>query len=90
MAAGVVPVVSDCTGAMEVVKQIDPRLITTLQPEDIAEKVIWFLGLPFEIRNEMSLLGKKLIEDKYTEDKAVNYFQRTFNDAIAAIDKTND
>jgi glycosyltransferase involved in cell wall biosynthesis len=79
MAAGVVPIISDETGAMEVVEQVDSRLITSLKVSEIVDKIIWYLQLDIVEKKILSAKCKFIVKNNYTEDKAIAHFKETFN-----------
>lgn len=81
MAAGVPALVSDWTGAKEVVEQVDGRLIVPLDARIIAEKIIWYFNLPISEKEKLSVKGKNIAR-VYTEKNAIDYYKATFNKLI--------
>lgn len=79
MAAGVVPLVSESTGAMEAVVQVDPGLVTTSEVEDIAQKMIWYFSLPLAGKKVLSDKCKEVIASNYKEEDAIRNFTSKFN-----------
>jgi glycosyltransferase involved in cell wall biosynthesis len=77
MSAGVVPIVSDWTGAKEVVELVDARLIVPLDQNIIAEKIIWFYNLPHPERVALSEKCRAIAAN-YTEQNAIENFRNTF------------
>lgn len=54
MIVGLIPLVSDKTGARDAVTQVDDRLIFQLSIEKITEKLLWAIALPQEERQALS------------------------------------
>jgi len=75
MAGGVIPVVSEWTGAKEVVEQVDPTLVVPLAVEPAYEKIKQVLLYPIQQKEEISKECRELILKKYTIDKAVQRIQ---------------
>lgn len=75
MLAGVPPIVSEWTGAKEAVRKVDPRLIVPLDPQVIAERILWYFGLPLQERIEMGKRAREVILLDYTEAKAIDTFR---------------
>jgi glycosyltransferase involved in cell wall biosynthesis len=80
MLAGVIPIVSDCTGSMEVVRQVDARLITQLEIKEIVSRIKWFFSLDIVEKQHLSQKCRNIVMENYTEDKAIACFQKTFYD----------
>lgn len=78
MAAGVVPIVSEWTGAKEAVHQIDDRLICSLKADEIVDRVIWYFQLSMREKHDLSKKARE-ISYKYQEDKTLIKFQNTFS-----------
>lgn len=76
MAAGIIPIVSDWTGTMGIVKSLDSNLIASLDPKDIFNKVLYYFNLPSDRKKLLSEEAKKIIKNEYSEDKAITNFQR--------------
>jgi glycosyltransferase involved in cell wall biosynthesis len=76
MAAGLIPIVSDMTGAKEVVEQIDPKLIVPLDPAVAATKVLEVMNWPLEQKEQYSRKCKELILSHYKESDAIQNFQK--------------
>ena len=71
MAAGVPALVSEWTGAREVVAKVDQKLVVPLDPDVIAERILWYFSLPV---GERVLLGEKAretIRSQYTESQDI-------------------
>jgi glycosyltransferase involved in cell wall biosynthesis len=77
MLAGVVPVVSEWTGAKEAVEQIDRKLITPLDKSRIAESIVWYFDLSEDEKKRISDESRKIAEG-YTQEKALHCYQDTF------------
>lgn len=75
MAAGLIPIVSEMTGAKEVVEQINPNLIVPLEPAVAAQKVLEVMSWPLEKKEECSYQCRKVILTYYKESDAIRNFQ---------------
>jgi glycosyltransferase involved in cell wall biosynthesis len=77
MATGIPALVSEWTGAKEVVEQVDSRFIVPLDSSLIAERITWYFNLPF---SERALLSKKnrQVAVNYTEENSVTDFKKVF------------
>jgi glycosyltransferase involved in cell wall biosynthesis len=84
MAAGLVPIVSEWTGTKEVVEQADPQLVIPLDMQLTAEKILWYFNLPPEEKKRLSDKGRQVVAN-YTEDKAIEYYRKTFNRMLEDI-----
>jgi len=78
LANGVPAIVSEWTGAKEVLKDIDTRLIVPLDASVIAQKIIWYFNLEPGERNLLSERSAKLART-YTERRAVSFHVEVFN-----------
>jgi len=78
MASGILPIISEWTGAKEVAEQVSSDLIAPLDEKQIAEKIIWYFNLPI---SEKKILSDKCREvaKKYTEENAIQNFTTVFN-----------
>jgi len=84
MCAGIVPIVTDRCGAAEIVRKVDPWLVTSLDPKEIARKAI---QLQKDI-NKKKYLGAKArkIASTYTEKKSVKDFKKAFFSILRKIE----
>jgi len=82
MAAGVPAMVSEWTGAREVVAQVDPRLVVPLDPQTIAERVLWYFSLPVAERRELGERGRQIVLSRYTEAQAIRVFRTTIRQIL--------
>jgi glycosyltransferase involved in cell wall biosynthesis len=82
MASGVPPIISEWTGAKEVVQQVSKDLIIPLDANILSEKIIWYLNLPVLEKQKLSI---KCIEiaGKYTEKNAIDNFKIIFQKLIS-------
>jgi len=76
MCAGIPPLVSKFCGAAEIVKKVDPWLVTSLNPKEIAEKAV-------KLHKDLNLkrkLGQKCKREalKYTQERTVKEFKVKF------------
>ncbi len=74
LANGLPAIVSEWTGAKEVVSQVDDRLVAKLDAEEIAQKIVWYLNLKLEEKSILSLKGAS-IASRYTEKNAIIFYQ---------------
>lgn len=81
MLAGVVPIVTEWTGAKEAVGQVNRNLITPLDPNKIAERIEWYFNLPVEERNGLSAKCREVVEN-YTEEKAIERYRAVFTQIL--------
>lgn len=76
MAAGLPPLVSKYCGAAEIVKKIDPWLITSLNPKEIAKKAIE-LQINIKRKKELGKKAKKIALE-YTKNRSIKNFEKAF------------
>lgn len=81
MAAGVPPIVSEWTGAAEVVQQVWPEGVVPLSAEKAAERVYEYFSLPVAERRALGAQSRELIFRRYTHLHAVERFQELFVEA---------
>ena len=76
MCAGLPPVVSKECGAAEIVRKVDPGLVTSLDPKEIARKTI---ALQKNLKKKRAL-GKKAraVGREYSKDKSMKSFRQAF------------
>lgn len=77
MSYGLPALISDWTGAKEVIEQVDNHFITTLNAEQIAFKINWYFNLSEANKKVFSEKFKK-ISHSYTEEKALDNFKENF------------
>jgi glycosyltransferase involved in cell wall biosynthesis len=77
MMAGVVPLVSEWTGAREVVSEVSPDLIAPLDARAIGDRIAWYFGLSSEERRRLSRLGRRAAA-AYNESDAVARYRAVF------------
>jgi len=71
MAGGLIPVVSEWTGAKEAVVKVDTGLVVPLQVESAYEKIKQVLLWPSQKKEEISKNARKVILEDYTIDRAL-------------------
>lgn len=81
MAHGLIPIISDQTGTMELVSKIDPKLIVSQDAWSIARKIEEVLSWPYAKRLQYSELSKHEMESKTAEDSNLN-FKKLFKTVI--------
>ncbi len=77
MAHGLPAFVSECTGAKELVEKVDEKLVLPLDPDVMAEKILWYFNLPAHSKKELSDKSRKIAQT-YTEEYAVEFHKQTF------------
>lgn len=77
MISGLVPIVSEWTGTKEVVQEIENGFVVPLEPEIIAEKIVWYFNLPSNLKQRYSLMAREVAK-KFTEERAVIHYQKVF------------
>jgi len=77
IAAGLIPIVSEWTGSKEIIEPISSELIVKLNKNIIAEKIIWFMNLPIEEKEELSKQLRKTVKN-YTEENALSHYKEIF------------
>jgi len=80
MLAGVPSIVSEWTGAREVVEQVDRQLVVPTDPAAAADRIRWYLGLPTPEKQRLSERSRE-VAATYTEERAT----QVFRDAISQI-----
>jgi glycosyltransferase involved in cell wall biosynthesis len=82
MAAGVPAMVSEWTGAREVVAQVDPRLVVPLDAGAIAERILWYFSLPVTERRWLGERSRQVVLKQYTEERAIRVFRVTIRQIL--------
>lgn len=82
MAAGLPSIVSEWTGAKELVRKADDRFILPLNAAEIAAKISWYFQLPVEEKKRISEKNVEVIK-VYTEENAINFYKKTFDKLIS-------
>ena len=81
MCAGVPALVSEWTGAREVVEQVDSRLVVPLDAAIAAERICWYLNLPTAEKAALSARARE-VATGYPEDRAIREFVSGFRDLL--------
>jgi glycosyltransferase involved in cell wall biosynthesis len=89
MCAGVVPIVSEWTGAGEVVRGVSEELICPLDAHRIADRILWYFGLLPAQREELSARCRAVVS-RYTEAQAIQRFVSTFRTALEDLGLSPD
>ena len=84
MAHGVPAMVSEWTGAAEVVEQIWPEGVLPLSAEKAAEAVVRYFNLSEAEKKILSEKSATLIREKYRLSQALAHFQEVFRQALRA------
>jgi glycosyltransferase involved in cell wall biosynthesis len=77
MCAGVVPIVSEWTGAREVVARVSGDLVVPLDAEAISQRILWYFTLDDAGRRGLSGRCREIISE-FTEDAADRRFEEAF------------
>lgn len=77
LSAGMPAIVNELNGTSEVLAKVNKRLITTQEPQNIADCISWYVGLP-EAEKEKIMRDSRAISRDYTEEKAVTRFTSVF------------
>jgi glycosyltransferase involved in cell wall biosynthesis len=82
MAAGVPCLVSDWTGAKEIVGQVDQRLVVPLDVGAAAERMGWYFGLPLPKKTDFSDTSRRVVAG-YSDERALAEFAEAIAAAVA-------
>ncbi|MCX8111882.1 MAG: glycosyltransferase family 4 protein [Bacteroidia bacterium] len=85
IAAGVPAIVSEWTGAAEVVSQIWSHGVVPLCPKTATERILEYFSLPVAERKVIAERGRSLIRSSYTRRQAVERFYQLFEDACRRV-----
>ncbi len=85
MALGVPAMVSEWTGAKEVVAQVWPKGTVPLSAERAAEAVLRFFDLSAAEKQHISEASATLIRESYRHTQAIEAFQRAFLEACQVV-----
>jgi glycosyltransferase involved in cell wall biosynthesis len=77
MCAGLIPLVSEWTGSKEIVREIDPELITTLEHEDVKNRLVKLIEMDLNKRQEYAQKARSLAM-KFSEEFALDHYRKTF------------
>jgi glycosyltransferase involved in cell wall biosynthesis len=86
MAAGLVPVVSEWTGAKEAVLQVDASLVVPLTPQAMAERVLQLFDAPVSELEGLSTRARK-VGSQYTLENGLDKFLNTFHNILRSFDQ---
>ncbi|MDW8015493.1 MAG: glycosyltransferase [Bacteroidia bacterium] len=68
--AGLPVLVSEWTGGAHIIQSIEPELVASLNPTDIARRILFYFSLPPSRRREMGSWLRHIILTEYNEVKA--------------------
>ncbi len=85
MAAGIPAIVSEWTGAAEVVEQAWSEGVVPLSAEKAAEAVVRYFSLTEAEKRVLSEKSATLIREKYRLSQAIAHFQSAFGEALKAV-----
>jgi glycosyltransferase involved in cell wall biosynthesis len=81
MNCGIPVLVSHVTGTMEIVEQVSKELITSLNVEDIAERIIRFIN--FSEFEKVNLSNKFIkVSEDYNEHNSIIHYKRVISDSL--------
>jgi glycosyltransferase involved in cell wall biosynthesis len=81
LVSGVPVICSDLTGAKEIVTKVSNDLIVPINPETIAEKIVWYFNLSADEKLKLSEKGRRVMED-YTEEKSLERFKNAYSSIL--------
>ena len=82
MCAGLIPIVSENVGAKEVVRELDPSLVVSLDPAEIAKKVAKVFRMPYSKKVGLSRRAKKLAS-RFTREWSLQNFKEKFWNVVS-------
>lgn len=71
MVAGLPVLNSEHTGTKEILENVDRELITKLDPDDIAQKILWYFSLSKEQKKRLGEESRNLVLRSYREEHAI-------------------
>jgi len=82
MCAGLAPLVSKHCGAAELVRKVDPWLVTSLDPKKIAQK-----AAALQKGDKKKRLGKKArkVGMQYTKEKSIREFKKAYTALLRSL-----
>lgn len=86
MFAGMPPMVSEWTGAKDAVYKIDPRLVVPLDPQVIAERILWYFGLSLQERTALGQRAREVVLADYSEAKGITTFRARVRELLDHLD----
>lgn len=84
LSAGMPSIVNELNGTREVVEKVHPGLVTGQDPEQIAERIHWFLNLPEEEKEKIRSDARS-VSREYTEEKSVQRFKSVFRELCIRV-----
>ena len=84
LCAGLPTIVSKYTGSKEIVKKIGKEFIAELDPEDVANRIIWYFSLSEREKKEISKKAKE-ISKSFNKKERCEKFQREFELLMSEI-----
>lgn len=84
MSAGLIPLVSEWTGSKEVVGAVDKNFIVPIDEDLICNKLVELTKLSTSQRKLIAADMRKKSKE-YTEDFAINHYQKTFEKFISEV-----
>jgi glycosyltransferase involved in cell wall biosynthesis len=82
MAAGLPALISEWRGTRETVKKVDKNLIAPLEPEAIAEKILWYFSLTSAERKKLSERSREVVKENHDERKVIEIFRNKVSEMI--------
>jgi glycosyltransferase involved in cell wall biosynthesis len=89
MCAGLPSIVSDLTGNHDIVAEASSALVVAADADAIADRILWYFGLPAAERAALSSKCRQVIAG-YTEPLAVEHFERTFRAMVDDLSPPGD
>jgi glycosyltransferase involved in cell wall biosynthesis len=85
MSAGIIPIISELTGAKEAVEKVDKRLIVPLEKEEVIKRIMEINSLDDYKKESLSKKCKK-ISKEFEEKKRLKEFKKNFLNLLDEIE----
>lgn len=79
LSAGMPTIVNELNGTREAVAKVDPQLVASQDPANIADKIIWYTRLSDAEKTGIRDAARN-VSEQYTEDQAVKRFKEAFEE----------
>lgn len=76
MLSGLPAIVSECTGACEAVEQVDRRFVVPLDPQEAANRILWYVALTFDKKVKYSEYARS-VASTYIMERACESFRNS-------------
>ncbi|MCX7858327.1 MAG: glycosyltransferase [Deltaproteobacteria bacterium] len=82
MVSGLPALNSDYTGTREIVKAVEEKLVSPIDPAEIANRIRWYFSLPVEKRREIGEKSRKIILSNYRKENAIKDLKARFQEIL--------